>query len=156
MAIIQSFGAAETVTGSCHFLQLKKGPKILVDCGYFQGRDEDRIFEPFDFDPKKVNILLITHGHLDHIGRIPKLVKEGFDGKVIALRATMDLAEVILMDSAKIAEEDYKTALKKAKRSGHEKTVRPPIYTSDDAQAVFDLTIQYAHYDKAIQIAPDV
>ncbi|HEY5716277.1 MAG TPA: MBL fold metallo-hydrolase [Psychromonas sp.] len=156
MAIIQSFGAAQTVTGSCHFLQLKKGPKILVDCGYFQGSDENRTFEPFDFDPKKVNILLITHAHLDHVGRIPKLVKEGFDGKVIALRATMDLAEVILMDSAKIAEEDYKTALKKAKRSGQEKLLRPPIYSTDDAKAVFDLTIQYADYNKAIQVAPDV
>ena len=156
MAIIQSFGAAETVTGSCHFLQLKKGPNILVDCGYFQGSDQDRTFEPFDFDPKKVNILLITHAHLDHIGRIPKLVKEGFDGKVIALRATMDLAEVVLMDSAKIAEEDYKTALKKAKRIGQEKLLRPPIYTRDDAKAVFDLTIQYADYNKTIHVTPDV
>ena len=156
MTFIQSFGAAETVTGSCHFLQLKKGPKILVDCGYFQGRDEEQTYAPFDFDPQKVDILLLTHGHLDHIGRIPKLVKEGFDGKVIALRATMDLAEVILMDSAKIAEEDYKTALKKARRAGKEKQVRPPIYSIDDAKAVFDLTIQYADYNKAIQIAPNV
>ena len=156
MTFIQSFGAAETVTGSCHFLQLKKGPKILVDCGYFQGRDEEQTFAPFDFDPQKVDILLLTHGHLDHIGRIPKLVKEGFDGKVIALRATMDLAEVILMDSAKIAEEDYKTALKKARRAGEEKQVRPPIYSTDDAKAVFDLTIQYADYNKSIQVAPNV
>ncbi len=125
MAFIQSFGAAETVTGSCHFLQLKNGPNILIDCGYFQGSDEDRTFAPFDFAVQNVDILLITHAHLDHVGRIPKLVKEGFDGKVVALRATMDLAEVILLDSAKIAEEDYKTALKKAKRVGQERLVRP-------------------------------
>ena len=156
MSFIQSFGAAETVTGSCHFLQLKKGPNILIDCGYFQGDDENLTYEPFDFSPKEVDILLLTHAHLDHVGRTPKLVKEGFDGKVVALRATMDLAEVILMDSAKIAEEDYKTALKKAKRSGQEEQVRPPIYSTDDAKAVFDLIIQYAEYNKAIQLTPDV
>lgn len=156
MAFIQSFGGAETVTGSCHFLQLKNGPKIMVDCGYFQGTDEKLAFEPFDFDPKKVDILLITHAHLDHIGRIPKLVKEGFDGRVIALRATMELAEVVLIDSAKIAEEDFKTALRKAKRSGEEKQLRPPIYSIDDAKAVFDLNIQYTSYNKAIQLVPGV
>jgi len=156
MTFIQSFGAAETVTGSCHFLQIKDGPQILIDCGYFQGRDEKQTLDPFDFDPKKVDIILITHAHLDHIGRIPKLVKEGFNGKVVALRATMDLAEVILLDSAKIAEEDYKTALKKARRSGDEQSVPPPIYSTDDAKSVFDLTIQYADYDKAIQLTPEV
>jgi len=156
MTPIQSFGAAETVTGSCHFLQLKKGPKILVDCGYFQGHVEKRTFEPFDFDPKKVDILLITHAHLDHVGRIPKLVKEGFDGRIIALRSAMELTEVVLMDSAKIAEEDFKTARKKALRRGEEKLVREPIYTIDDVKAVFDLNIQYAEYDKAITLSPGV
>jgi metallo-beta-lactamase family protein len=156
MAYVQSFGAAQTVTGSCHLLQLKKGPNILIDCGYFQGGDENRTAEPFAFNPSEVDILLLTHAHLDHVGRVPKLVKEGFDGKVIASRATMDLAEVILMDSAKIAEEDYKTALKKAKRTGQEEQVPLPIYSTDDAKAVFDLTIQYAEYNKTMQLTPDV
>jgi metallo-beta-lactamase family protein len=156
MAFIQSFGGAETVTGSCHFLQLKNGPNILVDCGYFQGEKEEKTSQSFDFEAKDVDIILLTHAHLDHVGRVPKLVKEGFDGKVVALRSTMDLAEVILMDSAKIAEEDYKTALRKARRTGNEKRVPLPIYSSDDALAVFDLIIQYADYDKAIQLAPGV
>ncbi|MDG6774355.1 MBL fold metallo-hydrolase [Thiomicrorhabdus sp. ZW0627] len=156
MTPIQSFGAAETVTGSCHFLQLKQGPQILVDCGMFQGRAEKRSFEQFDFNPKDVDILLITHAHLDHVGRIPKLVKDGFDGRIIALRSTMELAEVVLLDSAKIAEEDYKTALKKAQRRGEEDQVKDPLYTSEDVRDVFDLNIQYAEYGKSIQVAKDV
>jgi metallo-beta-lactamase family protein len=156
MTPIQSFGAAETVTGSCHYLQLKQGPKILIDCGLFQGNVEKRSREPFGFDPKKVDILLITHAHLDHVGRIPKLVKEGFDGRIVALRSTMELAEVVLMDSAKIAEEDFKTALKKAQRRGEEDQVREPIYTLEDARSVFDLNIQYAEYDKPVKLAQGV
>ncbi|MEA3405847.1 MAG: MBL fold metallo-hydrolase [Pseudomonadota bacterium] len=156
MTPIQSFGAAETVTGSCHFLQLKQGPKILIDCGLFQGKIEKHNFEPFGFDPKEVDILLITHAHLDHVGRIPKLVKEGFKGRVIATRATMDLTEIVLFDSAKIMEEDFNTALKKARRRGEANKVKAPLYTFDDAKAVFDLNIQYAEYDQAIRIAQDV
>lgn len=156
MAFIQSFGGAETVTGSCHFIQLKNGPNILIDCGYFQGKNESKTLQPFDFNVDDVDIVLLTHAHLDHVGRIPKLVKEGFNGKLIALRATMDLAEIILLDSAKIAQEDYKSAIKKAQRTGKEKQVRPPIYSIDDAQAVFDLIIQYADYNTPLQLAPGV
>ena len=156
MTLIQSFGAAETVTGSCHFIQLEKGPKILVDCGYFQGRVKKTNTDDFDFDPKSVDILLLTHAHLDHCGRIPKLVKEGFDGRIITTRATMDLAEVIMLDSAKIAEEDFATARKKARRRGEEGHIKPPLYTAEDVRAVFDLTIQYADYDKPIQASKEV
>ncbi|MBD3612234.1 MAG: MBL fold metallo-hydrolase, partial [Hydrogenovibrio crunogenus] len=156
MTPIQSFGAAETVTGSCHFLQLKQGPQILVDCGMFQGYAEKRAYEDFGFDPKKVDVLLITHAHLDHVGRIPKLVKEGFKGRIISLRATIDIMEVILMDSAKIMHEDYKTAFKKAQRRGEEDKVTPPLYTLEDVQSVFDLDIQYAEYDQPTTINKDV
>lgn len=156
MTPIQSFGAAETVTGSCHFLQLKQGPQILVDCGMFQGYAEKRAYEDFGFDPKKVDVLLITHAHLDHVGRIPKLVKEGFKGRIISLRATIDIMEVILLDSAKIMREDYATTLKKAQRRGEEDKVKPPLYTLEDVQSVFDLDIQYADYDEPVSIAKDV
>jgi len=156
MTPIQSFGAAETVTGSCHFLQLKQGPQILIDCGMFQGYAEKRAYEDFGFDPKKVDILLITHAHLDHVGRIPKLVKEGFKGRIISLRATIDIMEVILLDSAKIMHEDYATTLKKAQRRGEEDKVKPPLYTLEDVQSVFDLDIQYADYDESVSITKDV
>ena len=156
MTLIQSFGAAETVTGSCHLLQIKQGPNILVDCGYFQGHVQKHNTDDFDFDPKSVDVLLLTHAHLDHSGRIPKLVKDGFDGRIITTRATMDLAEVIMLDSAKIAEEDFATELKKARRRGEEKQIKEPLYTAEDVRAVFDLNIQYAEYDKAITVSQDV
>ena len=93
----------------------------MIDCGMFQGREEDRNYDPFGFDPAEVDYLLVTHAHLDHVGRIPKLIKEGFAGPIYATRATADLAEVILYDSAKIMKEDYLTRYKKhnekAKRS---------------------------------------
>jgi metallo-beta-lactamase family protein len=156
MTPIQSFGAAQTVTGSCHLLALRHGPKILIDCGLFQGLQENRSAEDFGFDPKKIDVVILTHAHLDHCGRLPKLVKEGFDGRLIATRPTMDLAEVVLMDSAKIMEEDYATAYKKAQRRGSEKRVKAPLYDLDDAHAVFDLNIQYAEYGKTITIGRDV
>ena len=102
MATVVSYGAAEVVTGSCHLFSIDGGPSILIDCGMFQGREESRNYGPFDFDPKEVDYLLVTHAHLDHVGRIPKLVKEGYSGPIYATSATKDLAEVILLDSAQI------------------------------------------------------
>jgi len=156
MATIQSYGAAEVVTGSCHLLQLDKGPSIMVDCGMFQGVVENRNFEPFGFNPKDVDILLITHAHLDHVGRIPKLVKEGFSGRIVTLRSTMELAEVVLLDSAHLMEEEYRTRFKKAQRRGAEASVRGPLYSVDDVKSVFDMSIEYAEYDKEIKLAKDI
>ncbi len=156
MALIQSYGAAEVVTGSCHLLQLKNGLNIMVDCGLFQGKNEEKNFQPFGFDPKVVDILLITHGHLDHIGRIPKLVKEGFKGKIVTLRSTMDLAEVVLLDSAHLMEEEFRTHYKKAQRRGEERKVKAPLYTIDDVKAVYELPIEYAKYDNVISLNKDV
>jgi metallo-beta-lactamase family protein len=150
MATVVSYGAAEVVTGSCHLLTIEGGPQILVDCGMFQGQAEDRNYGPFDFDPSEVDYLLITHAHLDHVGRIPKLVKEGFAGKIYATSATRDLAEIILLDSAKIMKEDFSTRYKKAQRQGKENMVIEPLYVESDVEDAFELVWQYVDYEQPV------
>ncbi|WP_456382556.1 MBL fold metallo-hydrolase RNA specificity domain-containing protein [Hydrogenimonas sp.] len=157
MAIVRSFGAAEEVTGSCHLLKLENGVRVLVDCGMFQGeREDEKNRQPFGFDPKKIDVLLITHAHLDHVGRIPKLVKEGFDGIIVATKATFELAQVVLFDSAKLMEEEYRTRFRKAQRRGEEKKVPKPLYTVEDVEDTWLLTHIHAQYDKPLKIARGV
>ncbi len=151
MATVTSYGAAETVTGSCHLLAIEHGPRILIDCGMFQGREEDRNYDAFHFAASEIDYLLVTHAHLDHIGRIPKLVKEGFVGGIYATAATRDIAEIILLDSAKIMKEDFKTNFKKAQRRGKEKDVRAPLYAEDDVEAAFDLAWHHPEYDESFE-----
>ena len=156
MALVQSFGAAEVVTGSCHLLQIENEPTIMVDCGMFQGHNEGKNFDSFGFEPREVDILLITHAHLDHVGRIPKLVKEGFNGRIIALKSTIDLAEVVLLDSAHLMEEEFITKYKKARRRGEENRVRQPLYTVEDVEDVFSLPIEYIEYNEEIKLSNNI
>ena len=116
---LKFLGAAKGVTGSCYSLTTKE-EKILIDCGMFQGGKEmERLnYENFDFDPKQFNAMILTHAHLDHCGRIPKLVRFGFKGKIYATPATIDLAFVILMDSSKIAAEDTENENKRRAKEG--------------------------------------
>ncbi|MGL4611641.1 MAG: MBL fold metallo-hydrolase [Trueperaceae bacterium] len=126
-------GAAETVTGSCHHLTIS-GQNFVIDCGLFQGRQEMEAlnYEPFPFALDKINAVLLTHGHLDHVGRLPKLVREGYNGPIYATATTQKIAEIVLLDAAKIQLEDYERSLRKAQRSGNEKNVPPPLFTDKD------------------------
>lgn len=147
---IQFFGAASTVTGSKYLLELS-GEKILVDCGLFQGLKELRLlnWQSLPFDVSSLDTVLLTHGHLDHVGYLPLLVKQGFKGKIHATAPTIEIAKLILMDSAKIQEEDAE----RANRYGYSKhQPAKPLYTSREAEAVFPL-FQVKQPDKWIRIS---
>jgi len=137
MAVVTSYGAAQTVTGSCHLVKI--GPiKILIDCGMFQDDvGNEKNYRPFEFDPADIDYLILTHAHLDHIGRVPKLIKDGFNGKIISTKPTQDIASIMLRDSAKILKEEYKTVKKKARRRGDEESVLEPLYTIEHVKDVF-------------------
>lgn len=132
---IRFFGATRTVTGSCFHLSTD-GFQALVDCGMYQGKDSDEINrKPFPFDPTKIDYLLLTHAHLDHSGLIPKLVADGFQGRIITTTATADLVEIMLYDSAHIQEKDAEWLTKKSFRAGKDQ-VFEPLYTSEDVGKV--------------------
>lgn len=101
-------GAARAVTGSKHLITLTNGTQVLLDCGLFQGMGEvtDKLNGYFGFNPEKINYMVLSHAHIDHVGLLPRLVKEGFDGNIYATAATMDLARILLMDSSKIQAQD--------------------------------------------------
>ena len=118
---IQSFGAAKTVTGSCHIVN-ENGVKVMVDCGFFQGnKDEENKNSELGFNPAEIDYLILTHAHLDHCGKIPMLIKGGFKGKIYCTKPTFQLARLIMLDTAKIMLEDYKHDLKKRLRYNPEK-----------------------------------
>ncbi|MBN2087332.1 MBL fold metallo-hydrolase [Candidatus Peregrinibacteria bacterium] len=129
---ITSFGAALEVTGSQHLLEVN-GKKILLDCGLFQGRRKiaDLKNREFLYNPAEIDAMILSHAHIDHSGRIPYLVKEGFQGVVYCTEATKDLCSIMLMDSAYIQESDAKYAAKKLKDTS---IPIEPIYTSEDAE----------------------
>ncbi|MFA5525142.1 MAG: MBL fold metallo-hydrolase [Tissierellales bacterium] len=131
---IQFLGAAKVVTGSCFLLTTEKH-KILIDCGLFQGNNtlERLNYEDFQFNPAEIDFLILSHAHIDHSGRIPKLVKEGFEGSIISTKATSDLCEIMLVDSGHIQESDAKWENKKRKRAS--RPLVEPLYTVKDASA---------------------
>ena len=154
MVTVTSYGAAQTVTGSCHLLKIGS-IRILVDCGMFQGDGEsEKNYEPFGFNPAKIHYLIVTHAHLDHVGRVAKLVKDGFCGEIIATNATRDIAKIMLLDSASILLEDYKSIRKKARRRGEEESIKEPLYTKADVKEVFNKkwhTLEYFQKHKLKQ-----
>jgi metallo-beta-lactamase family protein len=137
-------GAARKVTGSCYHLSVN-GLQFLVDCGMHQGLDSDDLNRaPFRFNPKEIDVVFLTHAHIDHTGLVPRLVREGFKGRIITTAATAELARVMLADSAHIQEMDAEWMTKKARRAGSEKVVEP-LYTVEDAIAAIPF-FEKKHY----------
>ncbi len=138
-------GAARVVTGSKHLLTLNNGKKYLLDCGMFQGlgSDTDVLNREWGFSPAEVDYLILSHAHIDHSGLIPKLVKDGFSGKVFCTPATKELSTALLEDSANIQQEDIKFANKKRLAEGQ--SYLQPLYDGEDAQQALDLfaTVEY-------------
>jgi metallo-beta-lactamase family protein len=147
---VQLFGAAKEVTGSCYSLT-SGGDSILIDCGMFQGSKDNvrRNYEDFVFEPRKYKALLLTHAHLDHCGRIPKLVKDGFKGKIYCTNATRELAFIIMTDAAKIAAEDTKHENKRRAEEGL--APRKPLYNDADVEKAMKLFITIK-YDQNVHI----
>ena len=127
----------------------------MVDCGMFQGGDKEFMqnFEPFCFEPKAVDFVVLTHAHIDHSGRLPRLVKGGFDGPIYATPATCDLAEIMLLDSAYIQEMESEWRTRKAERAG--RVAVEPLYVTEDAQKTIRL-LKPVDYSKPTQVAPGV
>jgi metallo-beta-lactamase family protein len=153
---LQFLGAAQNVTGSRHIFEAN-GVRLLIDCGLYQERHfRERNWSPFPIPPADINAVLLTHAHLDHCGLLPKLVKEGFKGRIYCTSATADLARIILLDSAKIQEEDAEHKRKRHKKQGRKGPFpEVPLYTTEDAQACFPLFLP-VEYREAIPLGDGV
>lgn len=127
---LRFLGAVKGVTGSCHYIEYD-GKKILLDCGMFQGKDEDFNLQELEVSPAEIDYLFLSHSHIDHSGRIPLLVKRGFKGVIYCTKPTYDLCEIMLVDSAHIQETETEWKNRKNKRSGRK--LIEPMYTQRDA-----------------------
>ncbi len=153
---LQFLGAAQNVTGSRHFLEVN-GTRLLVDCGLYQERQfKERNWEASSVPPESIDAVLLTHAHLDHCGLLPRLVKEGFKGKIYCTEATAEIAKIILLDSAKIQQEDAEFKRKRHEREGR-KGPHPeePLYDTADAEACFPL-FKSVKYKQPIEIGSGV
>ena len=157
---ISFHGANHEVTGSCHLIECN-GKRILIDCGFYQGGREmvEDNAQDFGFDAASIDFLLLTHAHLDHCGRIPLLVKRGFQGEIITTSASRELARLIMLDSAHLQEEEAEYQTRKAVRArgrNHSDETIQPLYSVLDALNSMDNFGRVADYDKALDIAPGV
>lgn len=145
-------GAARTVTGSCYLLEAA-GRRFLIDCGMFQGSREIRARnrEPFLFKPDSLDAVLLTHAHIDHSGLLPRLVRQGFRGKILATEATADLCTVMLPDSAHIQTMEAEWRNRKSTRAG--RPLEEPLYTMEDAEKTLTL-FQPVKYAEELAVFP--
>lgn len=151
---IQFCGAAREVTGSAHLITLDDGYTILLDCGLYQGRNDEMedFNDNFIFKPESVDCLILSHAHIDHTGRVPKLVKDGFQGQIYATHATRSLCAIMLLDSAFIQEKDAEYFNRKNGKYGKAKK---PLYTRKDVKPTMDRFVGLP-YDRWERIHPDV
>ena len=150
------YGAARNVTGSRYLVEAN-GIKFLVDCGLYQERFfKERNWEPFPIPPDTLDAVLLTHAHIDHCGLLPKLVREGFRGKIYCTDATADIAKIMLKDSARLQEEDAQFKKKRHEREGRKGPYpEVPLYTVKDAEACFPL-FQPVGYGKKLSLADGI
>ena len=154
---ISFHGADQGVTGSCHLVNCG-GKQVLIDCGLYQGGRElaEENHEPLGFDPAAVDYLLLTHAHLDHCGRIPLLVKQGFQGEIITTSASRELAKLVMLDAAHLQEEEAEWQSRKVARHGHKNNHKPeeiaPLYTMLDALNSLDYFGRKAEYGKPLTL----
>jgi metallo-beta-lactamase family protein len=150
-------GADRGVTGSCHLVECA-GQRVLIDCGMYQGGREleEENAEPFGFEPKSIDHVLLTHAHLDHCGRLPLLVKRGFQGEIITTAPTRELARLVMLDAAHLQEEETQHRARRAARRGKEREAIGPLYSILDALNTQDVFGRTAAYGQALQIAPGI
>lgn len=148
-------GAAQTVTGSKHLITFDNGKKVLLDCGMFQGmgKETDTLNRTFGFNPPEIDAMLLSHAHIDHSGLIPKLVKDGFTGKIFCTNATKALSTLLLEDAARIQENDIKYHNKGSKAQGA--PFAQPIYTIEDARCCVD-SLNERDYGKWFEVTEGV
>jgi metallo-beta-lactamase family protein len=149
------FGAARTVTGSKHLITTNSGFRLLLDCGLFQGMgaDTDPLNRHFGFEPMLVDVLILSHAHIDHSGLIPRLVKEGFEGRILATPATVDLCGLMLRDSAVIQESEIAYINKRRKRQQRPRL--QPLYTMEHAEEALE-KFEQVPYDQWYRINDEV
>lgn len=154
--VFTSFGAAREVTGSKHMLTVG-GKNILIDCGLCQGKrkESDAKNRTLAFDPSTIDAAILTHGHLDHCGIYPLLVKGGFAGKIFATAPTAEIAGIVMADSARIQGSDISFLKKKAAKKGLPPPDIEPLYTEGDIPPVLDL-FRNVSYEKRVEILPGI
>jgi metallo-beta-lactamase family protein len=151
---ITFYGAAKTVTGSCHLVETC-GKKFLVDCGMFQGKLTEQMlnYENFPFNVNEIDFVILTHAHIDHSGRIPKLYKQGYTGTIYATNATVDLCSIMLPDIGHIQEKEIEWVNKKRRRAGKKESL--PMYTAQDGSDSMKL-FKGLEYDQTIVIDENI
>ena len=155
MVRVTCLGGAGTVTGSSYLIESAAGKKVLVDCGLFQGGKnmEERNWKEWGFDPARISTLFLTHAHIDHSGKIPKLVKDGFQGRILASPPTAELCSIMLLDAAHVQEMDAEWQTRKNKRRSNMEVL--PLYTTEDAEASLRL-LAPIEKDKIVEPEPGI